>query len=319
MKTKTALTTCGLAAALLVSPMLAQAPVQTAPAVDRQAALDGLVAAEKAFSKAAAAKGIRDSFLDFLADDSVLFRPDPVNGPQFLRSRPGAPGLLSWQPAYAEVSLAGDLGYDTGPAEYRAKAEDKAEPSQFATVWARQADGAWKAMVDLGTPGNPPMAVDIALKGPAKVAASALPKVDAKAVEASLLAADRALAGVAQEKGTAAAYTAVLADDARLLRAGRALTVGKAAAQAVLGEDKGLVTWEPAGGGVARSGDLGYTYGIVQHRENIVESPWVKTGNYIRVWRRQPDGAWKLAFDVLSPRPKLAPKPLEEKKPASGE
>lgn len=304
-----------LAAALLASPVFSQTPaVQT---IDRQTALDGLVAAEKAFSRTAAEKGIRDSFLDFMADDGVLFRPDPVNAKESLRARPASPGLLSWYPAFAEVSLAGDLGYDTGPAEYREKAEDKPDPSQFATVWKRQADGSWKVAVDLGTPGNPPMPVAISLRGPVQVEESAFPKVDTDTLKASVLDTDRAFAKAGREQGSAAAYPAVLADDVRLLRGGRAMTAGKQAALEALAGDKAPVTWEPAGGGVARSGDLGYTYGVVQKRENGPASPWVKVGNYMRVWRRQADGSWRLAFDVLSPRPKPAPKPAEEKQPAN--
>ncbi len=293
-------------AASLALPTLAHA-------IDRQAALDGLVAAEKEFSDTAAKKGIRDSFLDFMAEDGVLFRPDPVNAREFLQSRPPAPGLLSWFPAYAEVSLAGDLGYDTGPAEYRAsgKAEDKPERHQFASVWKRQADGSWKVVLDLGTQGNPPMPAAIALQGPAKVEDNSWPKVDFIPVRASVIMAEQALSGAIREKG-AEAYAAVLTDDARLLRDERALISGKQAALDFLAQDKASVSWDPEGAGISRSGDLGYTYGIFKRREG---DSWVKTDNYLRVWRRQPNGAWRLAFDVLSPRPKPAPKPAGEKKP----
>ena len=54
---------------------------------------------------------------------------------------------------------------------------------------------------------------------------------------------------------------------------------------------------------MARSGDLGYSYGVVKRREAGPESPWVNTANYLRVWRQGEDGTWKLAFDVFSPRP----------------
>ena len=84
------------------------------------------------------------------------------------------------------------------------------------------------------------------------------------------------------------------------------MATGKTDVLAVLAEDKAPVRWEPAGGGVARSGDLGYTYGVLERQE---AEAWAKTGNYMRVWRHQADGTWKLAFDVLSPRPKPAPKP----------
>jgi ketosteroid isomerase-like protein len=305
MKMKTYWPACGLAAVLLTAPALAQT-------IDRQAALDGLVAAEKAFSKKAGETTIHDAFVAFMAQDGVLFRPDPMNAQEFLGKQPARPGLLTWFPAYAEVSLAGDLGYDTGPAEYRDKAGDPPSRSQFATVWKQQADGTWKAMVDLGAQEVPPMPVAISLKGPAKVAASALPKADAGALK-DLLLSDASVAKAARDFGAAVAYQPILADDARLLRSGRAMAVGKQAALEVLAEDKAPLNWEPVGGGVARSGDLGYTYGIFERRNAMPESNWAKTANYLRVWRRAADGSWKLAFEVLSPRPKLAPKPAEPK------
>jgi ketosteroid isomerase-like protein len=301
----------------LGSPLAAQKPASpTAPTVpptiDRQAALDGVVAAEKAFAKEAAEKGTRDAFLAFLADDSVVFNPDPANGKEVWRARPAGKGLLSWYPTYSEVSLAGDLGFNTGPFEFSPKPGDKPVAfGQFATIWKRQADGSWKALLDLGTNTPEPTSAAtpaISLAGPARVEEGALPKVDPEAARAALLDADRALAGAVQEKGAAAAYEAVLADDARLLRVSRQPVVGREASRAVLAEGTAPMTWEPLGGGVARSGDLGYTYGIVKRHEEGPESPWVNTSNYLRVWRKGADGTWKLAFDELSPRPQK-PKP----------
>src|SRR4051794_38996075 len=113
-------------AGLLAAPALSQtasqaAPAQTAPApppipmVDRQAALDSLVAAEKAFARTAAEKGTRDAFLAFLADDGLMFQPDPVNGKESWRARPAPPGFLSWYPVHSEGSLAGGPGFHTRP------------------------------------------------------------------------------------------------------------------------------------------------------------------------------------------------------------
>ncbi|MFL6196099.1 MAG: YybH family protein [Thermoanaerobaculia bacterium] len=300
-----------LALALLAAPGLC------AQTIDRQAALEGVVQAEKDFAKTAAEKGIRDSFLAYLADDSVLFRPDPVNGKRFLSAQPGGPGFLSWYPVYSEVSLAGDLGFNTGPYELRPKGpEDKpVAMGNFSTVWRKEPDGTWKALIDVGVQGNLPPSppkVEIALKGPAKVAEKDLPKVDVTAEQAAMMNADRAFAKAAQEKGELAAYAAALTDDARLLRTGRQPILGKAAVQSALAERPAPITWEPIGGGMSRSGDLGYTYGKAQRRESGPESPWVDSDNYMRLWRKQPDGAWKVAFEVFSPRP---PKPPQQKKP----
>jgi ketosteroid isomerase-like protein len=135
------------------------------------------------------------------------------------------------------------------------------------------------------------------------VEAAAVPRVDFGAALAALLDADRAFATATQEKGSPAAYEAVLTDDVRLLRASRQPVLGKEAARALLAENPMPTTWEPLGGGIATSGDLGYTYGFVKRHEEGPESPWINTSNYLRVWRKEKDGPWKLAFEVFSPRP----------------
>ena len=314
----------GFALALLAFPALSQAAT-----IDRQAALDSLLAAEKAFADDAAVKGIRDSFLDFLADDGVIFRPRPgERQARHLRAaHPPPPGFLSWVPAYSEISMGGDLGYNTGPYEYRAKAGDAdADSGQFATVWQRQADGAWKVLVDLGTAGpagpagpaaaSPPA---IHLKGPPSWPANGLSAAKVQVAMGALFSADRTFGEVARAKGEAAAYAAILCDDARLLRDGVPPITGKEAVRAALAtaaaaEPRG---WEVEGGGVARSGDFGYTYGIVLNAAGGATGGPARIGNYLRVWRQVADGSWKLAFDVLAPRPKLRPAASPSPAPAT--
>src|SRR5262245_51009985 len=83
--------------------------------------LDSLVAAERAFARASKDKGIREAFLEYLADDSIVFRPRAVSGRKWYQDRPESGGHLSWEPAFAEISRGGDLGYTTGPWSFRAK------------------------------------------------------------------------------------------------------------------------------------------------------------------------------------------------------
>ena len=73
------------------------------------------------------------------------------------------------------------------------------------------------------------------------------------------------------------------------------MTAGKQVALEALAGDKAPVTWEPAGGGVARSGDLGYTFGVVQKRESGPESPWAKwaTTYGSGAGRRTAPGGWR--------------------------
>ena len=54
--------------------------------------LEKLVETEKSFAQAAAEKGIKPAFLEFLADDGILFRPNAVNGKESWLARPASPG-----------------------------------------------------------------------------------------------------------------------------------------------------------------------------------------------------------------------------------
>lgn len=291
-----------------------------AETIDRQAALDAVVATENAFSRTAGERGIRDAFVEFFADDSILFRPDPVPGREWMRASPSSPALLSWYPVFADVSLAGDLGYTTGPWELRAKGKDDPEVAHgnFITLWRREADGTWKVVVDHGLSNPPPasrVTPSIPPANPAKFDTGPLPRTDGQAERDGLLAADRAFAKAAQ-RGSAAAYQGVLSEHARLYREGLQPALDQEAIRAALAQDPAAMTWEPAGAFVAVSGDLGSTYGVAKKRESGVQGTWVSSHNYFRIWRKQPDGSWKVVLDVLTPRPQPLEKPVE--KPSDG-
>jgi ketosteroid isomerase-like protein len=54
------------------------------------------------------------------------------------------------------------------------------------------------------------------------------------------------------------------------------------------------MTWEPQGGDIAASGELGYTYGIYELRDG---SDHVQRGTYVTIWKKQEDGKWKFVLD----------------------
>jgi len=54
------------------------------------------------------------------------------------------------------------------------------------------------------------------------------------------------------------------------------------------------MTWEPEGGDIAASGELGYTYGIYEMRDKENN---VQRGTYVTIWKKQKDGKWKFVLD----------------------
>jgi ketosteroid isomerase-like protein len=126
--------------------------------MSNQATLDSLVAAERGFASASVAKGTREAFIMNLADDSTLFRPHAVAGKKWMMEQPARPGLLTWKPIFADVSASGELGYTTGPWEFRRNGPDDKEVAHgnFVSLWKKQADGTWKVVVDTGISNPPP-------------------------------------------------------------------------------------------------------------------------------------------------------------------
>jgi ketosteroid isomerase-like protein len=62
------------------------------------------------------------------------------------------------------------------------------------------------------------------------------------------------------------------------------------------------LTWDPVLAEVSKSGDLGYTVGQYESRRLGPDGePIVVAGSYVTIWRREADGAWKVALDIGNP------------------
>ena len=71
------------------------------------------------------------------------------------------------------------------------------------------------------------------------------------------------------------------------------------AMRAVLRPDSAL-RWKPVHAGLAPAGDAGFTVGTWTASRRDGQGTWseVDRGWYVTVWRRQPDGTWKVWFDA---------------------
>jgi ketosteroid isomerase-like protein len=268
----------------------------------RSSDLDNIVNTERAFSRTAAERGTRDAFLAFMSDDSIVFAPDPANGKKTWEARPKRPGLLSWEPIYADISAAGDMGYDTGPWEFRPKgAEDKPVAfGNFMTIWKKQADGTFKFALDLGISNpQPTSAQTLSYSNLKSKATKNSTESDLGAGRSNILNIERELSSATMAQGALKAYPSYMADDVRLLHEGKFPFVGKQAARAALEAKAGKMSWQPAMSDVARSVDLGYSYGSYDFKSTDGKSD--ENGYYVHIWKRQPDGKWKLVIEVLNP------------------
>src|SRR6267142_2827397 len=293
---------------ILVSTAAAQTPEAVRP-------LKSLVETEQAFSQAAADKSTREAFLLFIADDGILFRPKAVNGKQWLIEHPTPASekrpLLAWQPVFADVALAEDLGYTTGPWEYKEdiKNEKPVAYGDFVTVWKRQPDGSWKFAVDLGInhlessgPLNVWKVPDTPSWGSTGKRSTRLTKYMLERVRMALVKRDLEFSDSALALGFVKAFLKYAGTDVRLLREKSAPFAGKQSAAAALEARKEKLTWQTTGEDVSLSGDLGYTRGLYEARSDDSENKLIERGNYLRIWKKQ-NGAWRVVLDLANPLP----------------
>ena len=269
--------------------------------------LQSLIDAERAFSKLSEEKGIKEAFLTYLADDSIVFRPKPVSGRKAYEAAPDdSPVLLTWEPAYAEVAPDGDLGYTTGPYQVKDKNKpgDPARYGHYVSLWQKQPSGLWKVVFDAGIrhpqPGFRPMEV-MTRKETSRP--KRLVKVDKFGELNKLLQVEADFSAKGAAEGVLAAYIAFAHDDIRFYRDGLLPETGIEAVRQANSKSPGKPTWEPMDGDVSRWGTLGFIFGTAETRSGkVVAAPGIVT-SYLRIWRKTPDGQWKIALDLAVPIP----------------
>lgn len=64
------------------------------------------------------------------------------------------------------------------------------------------------------------------------------------------------------------------------------------------------LTWTPTDAMMGPSGDMGYTWGHFEgHSKDANGNPVTTTGRYMTIWRKQPNGEWKVVLDAGANEP----------------
>lgn len=266
-----------------------------------------LVETERAFSRASEEKGIREAFSAFIADDGILFRPRAVKGKEWLQQHPLPPSktrpLLTWQPIFAAISQAGDLGYTMGPWQYKSDIKDAKASAfgNFMTIWKKQADGSWKFVLDLGVSHAEPKTPPAMWQPSSSPSPVHVRRTDVEVARRQVLAAEKEFSIASARRGAVEAFLARAANDVRLFREDREPFVGKKLAASALPRLTIQWTWVPTFADVSSAGDLGYSYGSYELRDKA-SARILESGNYARIWKRS-KGVWRVVIDVANPVP----------------
>ena len=136
---------------LALSLIALHAPAATLPSAAELAAIAGDVkAAETAFAKTMADRRL-DQFADFVAEDAVFMGAAPNIGRATIVEKwsgffKGDKAPFSWAPDAVAAAADGRTAISTG------LARDAAGHviSRFTTIWRKDPDGHWRAIVDQG-------------------------------------------------------------------------------------------------------------------------------------------------------------------------
>jgi ketosteroid isomerase-like protein len=230
-----------------------------------------------------------------------MFVPGALYVKEHYGGSPSRPGLLSWTPTYAEIASGGDMGWTTGPWEWRpgSAADTPVAFGDYVTIWEIQPDSSWKFILDIGIAHGPdqsaPSAPALRVLDRPREPETANP---GRARE-ELIETEYAFRGASESEGLVAAYLPRVAPDIRFYRMGQKPLSSVDALSTALSLYDGTWTWDVDHAAVARLADLGYTFGV----STLVGPETTMRFSFMHIWRRDTDGLWKLALDIHIPLP----------------
>ena len=249
-----------------------------------QRSIDSMIQTERNFANTARVASTREAFIKYIDSSGIVYeKGKPVNGLEAYTKSERRPGILTWEPEYAEIVATNDFGYTTGPWKYYANSvkENPVANGYFITVWHLTNKG-WKFLIDFGiTCSEQKKKITLKKKKGVKSQAMGNEQLSAEAETKFIQA--YAAQGVA-------AYNTFLSSQSRINYSGFLPATNAGDRKALLDSLPRNITYTVLGSGVAPGTDLGYVYGSAEMNN--------KQDGYLRIWRKEKDG-WKIAVEVL--------------------
>jgi len=251
-----------------------------------QSALDKsaseLTIAEQQFANDAATNTIKEAFMNVLMEESIVFRPHPMNGryAYTIDTRPDS-AYLFWKPELVSISQGGDFGYSTGP--WYAKRGKNSGPikgfGNFVTIWKKDQHGTWKVILDKG--------VNYSNLGERKT--TLITKLPTQKVTRANVTLEDILA--MDSKAFSGNELPMCTEESLFFRHFR---YPEKLTDDLKKEIKTYTAWSPINGGLAPYGDMAFSYGTylaLKDGEKL-------DGYYLRIWTRDTKDHWTIAIDL---------------------
>jgi hypothetical protein len=264
---------------------------------------------ERSLDQIAAVSGMKSAFLEFLADDAIVFRPNPVNGIDFWKTRDegGSPLLLMRNSTYADISANGLLGYTMGDWQsYPKGGRDKfSKFGQFVTIWEKKPDGKFRASLDIGI-----MHDEIPIPEIGQGYSTDIKKDPNKRGWSPADASMNFLKMSMSQEALGGAYKKFAAEDVKVLHDGTPPILGK---KKVVSEMKRYISINfPKKVALLQAADMAYTWNACEFADS---NEGVEKGNCLHVWKLR-DKKWWIVLGVFARMPDDTPPALKPRQKA---
>ena len=257
---------------------------------------------DRAFGRLVAEKGIKSAYLEYLSDDSVVFRPNPTNGREFWKATQISPTELYFRsPTYTDIASNGMLGYTTGSWQMytKGRTDAPAKVGQYVTIWERKLNGDYRATLDM-TITHEALAPEQVKRITPAIKSRDANKNGWSAADASM----KFLKLGMTEKTLGGAYKEYAAEDVRLLIEREPPIKGK---KAVVSAAKKYTSINyPENVSLFEAGDMAYVWNPCEY-QNSLEGR--EKGNCLHVWKLRDEKWWIVlgvfAREVNDARPEL--------------
>lgn len=275
---------------------------------------------DREISRISAGNGVLRAIYPFLMEKSFLLPKNgyPVFGKETCAkladqlAMDGRENQFKWEPLFADISAAGDLGYTYGRYEIPAAPTSSASTASsassdnskkvdygyYGTIWTKDAEGNWKVAFSQGL---------VRLKGRNQKPLEKQfdpDKVDP--VTREVLATERAFSDYSVSNGYLSAFFRFI-DDNGIALGSRGTPKTKADYARLMAEAEkkkqagtGKLEWEALFSHVAASGDLAYNFGTYLYTETDTKgNQQIGRGHFLTVWKKQSTGnkEWKFVLD----------------------
>jgi len=262
-----------------------------------------MLGAEAQFFSATAQKGMKSAFLEYLAPDSILFRPQAVNGLEYWNQRNDTGDqMLVRKMIFADIAANGLLGYTTGNWRLYQKGKNEAMAvfGQYVTIWEKKPDGSFRASLDIAINHDklPFSETDYVGRINQK---KDLNKRGWSPADASMQFLRMSMAAAR----LGAAYEKFAANDVRMLLEREPPIVGK---KRVVSEMERYVAVEfPTKVALFQSADMAYTWNPCRFTNN---EEGMESGNCLHIWKLR-NKKWWIVLGVFAKFPNEKPPVLK--------